>query len=91
MLNLSKRDWLSLAGVAVVVSVLVLGGMREKARQVPFDDRHRPFFAAPEKGRDRQEAEKDCVVCHSAPALPLPGKHPPKEQCLLCHKLSPHQ
>jgi hypothetical protein len=46
---------------------------------------HRPFLEAVARGESRQDVEKGCVSCHNDRAIPLPRKHPPKEQCLLCH------
>jgi len=33
------------------------------------------------------EMEKKCATCHGIQSIPLSKTHPPKEQCLLCHKL----
>ena len=41
------------------------------------------------KGGDRLEVEKGCATCHGIQSRPLSSAHPPKEQCLLCHKLFP--
>ena len=86
MLKLTKRDWVTLGVIAAVIGVLILGA-RAKTKQVPRDAKHRAFFAALAQGRDRRELEKRCVACHNPQASPLPKKHPPKEQCLICHKL----
>ncbi len=40
------------------------------------------------KGQDRIGVERGCITCHNSQAIPLPKKHPPKEQCLICHKLN---
>ncbi len=68
--------------------MLILSTTREKAKLVPFDDKHQAFYEALKKGQDRSETEKGCIVCHNSQAIPLPKKHPPKEQCLICHKLN---
>ncbi|HUL29690.1 MAG TPA: cytochrome C, partial [Thermodesulfobacteriota bacterium] len=60
-------------------------------KRVPADEKHRAFYEAMEKGHNRIEVEKECVTCHSTQAIPLPEKHPPKEQCLICHKLKAKQ
>ena len=31
--------------------------------------------------------EKGCTSCHNPQTAPLPRRHPPKEQCLICHKM----
>ncbi len=87
MLKITKRDWLTIAGIAIVLAVLIIGA-RDKVKQVPRDDRHRVFYEAMNKCGERAEVEKGCVACHNPRSRPLPPKHPPKEQCLRCHKLS---
>ncbi len=86
-MKVTKREWLTIAAVAVVLVVLIMSTAHEKAKRVPSDEKHRAFYEAVEKGRNRIEVERGCVTCHSAQAIPLPKKHPPKEQCLICHKL----
>ncbi len=87
-MKVTKRDLLTIAGVVLVLVVLIISTAREKAKRVPADDRHRAFYEAMEKDGDRIEVEKRCITCHNAQAIPLPKKHPPKEQCLICHKLN---
>jgi hypothetical protein len=87
MLKLTKRDMLTIAGVAGLLGVLIMGA-RDKVKQVPRDDRHLAFYEAMNKGRARAETEKGCVTCHNLLSRPLSPQHPPKEQCLLCHKLA---
>jgi hypothetical protein len=87
-MKVTKRNLLTIAAVVLVLVVLIMSTAREKGKQVPADDKHRVFYEAMEKGRDRIEAEKDCITCHNPHAIPLPKKHPPKEQCLICHKLN---
>ena len=87
-MKVTKRDFLTIAAVAVVLVVLIMSTTREKAKRVPVDDKHRAFYEAMEKGRDRIETERDCIICHNPHAIVLPEKHPPKEQCLICHKLN---
>ncbi len=83
-----KRDLLAIAAAAAVIIVLIMVTGREKAKPVPVDQKHRPFYEAMEKGGDRIEVERGCIRCHNSQAIPLPKKHPPKEQCLICHKLN---
>ena len=87
-MKVTKRDLLVIAAVAIVLVVLIMITAREKAKRVPADDKHHTFYQAIEKGRDRIDAEKGCITCHNPQAIPLPKKHPPKEQCLICHKLN---
>ncbi len=84
----NKRYLLPMIGIAVVLIVLIISTTREKGRPVPFDDKHQAFYEAIKKDKDRIEVEKGCITCHNPQAIPLPKKHPPKEQCLICHKLS---
>jgi len=87
-MKVTKRDLLTIAAVVLVLVVLIISTAREKAKQVPADDKHRAFYEAMEKSGDRNEVERGCVTCHNSQAIPLPKKHPPKEQCLICHKLN---
>jgi cytochrome c553 len=70
---------------ALLLAVLVAGSLRDKAGNLPGDDRHRPFREALAKGEQRETVEQGCAACHGTPSLPLPTGHPPKEQCLVCH------
>ncbi len=90
-MKVTKRDLLAIVALVIVLVVLIMSTTREKAKPVPFDNKHRAFYEAMKKGKDRIEVEKSCVACHSPQAISLPKKHPPKEQCLICHKLNPKQ
>jgi hypothetical protein len=86
-MKMTKRDFL-LAPVALLVLILFITSTRhEKEKPVPVDDKHRPFYEAMEKGANRIDVERGCITCHNPQANPLPKKHPPKKECLLCHKL----
>ncbi len=87
-MKVMKRDLLAVAAAAVVIVALIMVATREKAEPVPADDKHRAFYEATEKGGGRVEVERACIKCHNSQTIPLPKKHPPKEQCLICHKLS---
>ncbi len=87
-MKVTKREWLTIAVVAAVIAALIISTSREKAKRVPADEKHRAFYEAIAKGQERIEVERGCITCHSAQAIPLPKEHPPKEQCLICHKLS---
>jgi len=82
---LAKRDWLFVMVIAVVLGVLLFGTTRERPKSVPADDRHRQLLERVAKGEKREMVEKECVPCHSPQQKPLSAKHPPKEQCLICH------
>jgi len=84
---LRKRDLCFIAVAGVLLLVLVLNSFRDKPKSTPDNDRHRPFREALARGEKREAVEKGCVNCHSATTRPLPPKHPPKEQCLICHAL----
>lgn len=87
-MKITKRDLLVIAPIVLVLAMLIImstGG--QQAKMVPADDKHRPFYEAMEKGADRVKTEGGCTTCHNPQANPLPKKHPPKEQCLICHKL----
>jgi hypothetical protein len=86
-MKIRKRDWLTIAIVVAGLVVLIMSTVREKVNRVPVDDKHRPFYESMKKGDDRIQTEKKCLTCHNPEAIPLPKKHPPKEQCLICHKL----
>ena len=87
-MKVRKRDWLTIVIVATALIVLIMSTVREKAKRVPADDKHRAFYESMKKSDDRVQVEKSCSSCHNPQAIPLPEKHPPKEQCLICHKLS---
>jgi len=87
-MKVTKRDLLVIAAVALVLVVLIMNTIREKAKRVPADEKHLAFYQAIQKGRDRIETERGCITCHNPQAISLPEKHPPKEQCLICHKLN---
>jgi hypothetical protein len=72
-----------LPGALRVALLLNTGG--NKPRKVPSDEKQRFLIDAVAKGKSREEMEKLCASCHNARAVPLPKKHPPKEQCLLYH------
>ena len=84
---LRKRDLGFIAVAGVLLLVLVLNTFRDKPERTSDNDRHRPFFEALARGEKRETVEKGCVSCHNAASRPLPPKHPPKEQCLICHPL----
>jgi len=86
-MKFSKRDSLFAAVIVAVLGTLFMSTGRAKTKNVPYDDRHIKFHDALRTGADRAKVEKDCAACHGSRFIPLPKSHPPKEQCLLCHKL----
>jgi hypothetical protein len=82
---LKSRDAIFLLLIAVVVAVLLVSNLRDKPPALPDDERHRPFVAALSRGEERTSVEEGCVTCHNPRQRPLSPKHPPKEQCLICH------
>jgi hypothetical protein len=88
-MKVSRRDSLFMAAIALLIGVLAFGTGKGKGKGIPLDDRHRPSYKALESGKSRPEVELVCTTCHSESSLPLPKGHPPKEQCLLCHKQLP--
>jgi hypothetical protein len=84
-MKVTKKDWLFAAVVVVVLGILLLSNRKEKPKPVPADDRHRPLLERLAQGVDREGVERECAACHNVRSIALPVKHPPKEQCLLCH------
>jgi len=87
MLKLNKRDLFTIAGVVILLVLLIFAGTRNKATAVPADEKHLAFFVAIKEGQDRISVDTRCTSCHNNQKQPLPVKHLPKEQCLICHKL----
>jgi len=87
-MKISRRDWLFAGVIVAVICALYAGKSRRTAGDVPFDDKHARFYEDSSTGGDRKEAEKGCAACHGIQNIPLSKGHPPKEQCLICHKLA---
>jgi hypothetical protein len=85
---ITTRDWIVIACVIALLGFLLTGKGRLKAGNVPNNDKHRSFYESISKGGDRIVIEKGCITCHGAPGTSLSKQHPPKEQCLICHKLA---
>jgi hypothetical protein len=71
-----QKNLVFFGGTLLVVGTLtMLSGRREK-RYVPLDEHH-----------PRPLAVETCRDCHAPGKMaPQPAKHPPKEQCMLCHR-----
>lgn len=85
-MQLSRRDWIFIAVIGAVLAILLVNGLREKPKKIPGDVTHRLFLRSLSKGVGREEVERRCLDCHNLQVRPLPRAHPPKEQCLLCHR-----
>ncbi len=83
-----KRRMIDIAFVvlAILVVAFFLRAPEETTHRVPFDENHQRFYPMiTEQGK--KVAEKFCVECHTEGGVPFPEGHPPKNRCLLCHKL----
>jgi hypothetical protein len=71
-----QKNLTFVAGALLVVGTLALLSETRKHRYVPVDDNH-----------PRPLAVELCRDCHAPGKMaPQPADHPPKEQCLLCHR-----
>jgi hypothetical protein len=73
-----KKTWpLILAAVVIIAVLVIVSSSGKKAPPIPADNIHSTITT-----------QEGCVTCH-APGKPAPLKadHPPKEQCLICHKI----
>jgi cbb3-type cytochrome oxidase cytochrome c subunit len=86
-MQVAKRDWIFLAVIVALLGALLFSSGKVKTKSVPYDEKHSRFYEVMHKGGDRMEVEKGCATCHGMQSRPLSRAHPPKEQCLLCHKL----
>ena len=66
-----------LFAAAIVLVLFFLSTSGKKAPFIPSDDLHRII-----------NTETACTECHApGKRAPLKPSHPPKEQCLVCHKV----
>lgn len=84
---IARKDRIFMAVIAALLGTLLVSTGRGKAKNVPNDERHGRCYQAMHAGADRMERERGCAACHGSTSTPLSKGHPPKEQCLLCHKL----
>ncbi len=76
-----KSTWSLLLIAGAIVGVLFfLSTTGKQPPAIPDDAAHRTVAA-----------QEECLRCH-APGMqaPLKAAHPPKEQCLICHKTGKH-
>jgi hypothetical protein len=73
-----KSTWQLITAAVVIIVVLVfLSSTGKKAPFIPPDNIHSAITS-----------QEDCVTCHApGKQAPLKANHPPKEQCLICHKV----
>jgi len=73
-----KSTWPLIIAAAVIIVVLIfLSSTGKKAPFIPSDNIH-----------SAMPTQEVCVACHApGKQAPLKANHPPKEQCLICHKV----
>ena len=86
-MKVTKRDLIFFAVIVAVLGTLFVSTGKLKAKNVPYNEKHNQFYEVTHEGGGRMEMEKKCATCHGIQSIPLSKTHPPKEQCLLCHKL----
>lgn len=72
-----KSTWSLVVAAGVIIGGLVfLSSTSKQPPFIPADDLHKNITA-----------QEGCVPCHGpGTQAPLKANHPPKEQCLVCHK-----
>jgi len=103
-LKIDKRDMGFVGLVIIVVAIFVSISSKETTKPVPNDTAHRVVYRTAFKNApgsetvfferlfykaDKKGAEVFCEPCHKEQKVPFPPNHPPKNRCLLCHKLQP--
>jgi len=83
---MKKRDILLLLGGVIILAVLWMAP-EESTTYVPKDNNHLRFYTMV-KNDGKKAAEKFCQDCHNQDNVPFPKDHPPKNRCLLCHKMN---
>lgn len=86
-MRITKKDWLFIALMGVVLIIFIIITGKEKTSKVPDDAVHRPFYEVMKKTGSKKETEKGCESCHNDKVVPFPKNHPPKNRCLFCHKM----
>jgi len=73
-----KKTWPLILSAAVIIAVLViLSSSGKKAPPIPPDNIHSTITT-----------QEGCATCHApGKQAPLKADHPPKEQCLICHRI----
>lgn len=71
-----KKNILLIAAAAAILLFLFYLSTGKKVPLIPGDDLHRAVTT-----------NEACVECHApGKRSPLKATHPPKEQCIICHK-----
>jgi len=72
-----KNAWsLIIIAVAIILLLFFLSGAGKKPPRIPFDSLHADL-----------RTSESCLPCHAkGKSAPLRDMHPPKEQCVVCHK-----
>jgi hypothetical protein len=72
-----NKSWpLLVAGAAVLILLFFLSSSGKKPPVIPLDGRHANL-----------KTNEACLACHAPEKqAPLKDTHPPKEQCVTCHK-----
>ena len=101
-MKIDRKDWYFIAVVVVVLGIFVAITGKEKTTRVPNNPMHKLSYDAAYKNApgsdaslfkraffkpDKKGAEVFCEPCHKEKGVPFPQNHPPKNRCLLCHKL----
>ncbi|GFO59638.1 cytochrome c [Geomonas silvestris] len=92
-MKISKKDWLFIGVIVIVLAVFYAISGEEKTKRVPVDEKHQAAYELFKKTQSKMEVDKTCPSCHFEPGgVPFPAKHPvkPKDgpmRCLFCHKL----
>ncbi len=81
-----NSGYILLIVVGVAMAFLLFASFQSKSVKIPRDANHLPLLAMIAEGGNREVTERECFGCHGSQAVPLSRKHPPKEQCLLCHQ-----
>jgi hypothetical protein len=84
-MSLKQRDSYFIVAILAVILMLAFGAIKDNGRDTPYDETHWPSYLAVKQGQPRDVVEKRCTECH---LIRFIDKHPPKEQCLICHKLA---
>jgi hypothetical protein len=76
-MNILKNKNIQLIGFILIVLLLLVAISGKRVKPVPGDKRHA-----------LASDNVSCLACHAPGKIsPLIPTHPPKEQCLTCHKL----
>ena len=77
--RLKKSDFVFIGlGLAIIVFVTLLPTPRDNNPPVPGDLAHHGI-----------KLQKDCLVCHvQGGSRPMMERHPKRQDCLRCHRLS---